>query len=801
MKIKSVSCRQFAGLRNLKPVQFQDGLNIIYGPNESGKSTLVGLIYSLLWQSYKVDGRTDKEYKKLYFPAEVRSGSRGSTIDGKLVIEGDDGKYTITKKWGAVGSGDLETPNAVLYESTDSKAYAEAIRVLLKYGEGVYREAIFANQKTIDSVLQALLGGKLNSDLSAVASSALLDMGGISSEKFLAEIDNKMKELENSWDWRTDGPKGGRDKKLTKNVGEILKAYYKLEESREKLIDLRKKVNAVGEADEAYKVARAKYEKAIDVFNDFSRYYTLLVKLKNTNELLENARRDLKKRQGAAENWPVLATNLDKARSLEEELARAEVIYLWEQLESIKKKKAEAERALSGLQLVEEADVDSAERLSEEIRKIENRLKKFSALVSFTLQEGYELTVTSAVDGRKVDIEGSAFEATEAVRIEIPGVAVFDLSAANLNVEEEKAELEEKRAVLKSILAKYNVASALDLKAIKKRKDNDRVQLEKDLRGYEAELKKTAGGREIDDIQADYEAALKVPTRSKDVIQEKIRQLTPKPVGTYISLCEQTIGGYEKEFLSQNTNAVEIENLIGKIGQYEKDREEGNKIPEKFRQINDPEGRKKVLENDAGKKRAECASARDTLSYARGVIKALEEADNYATVEDLQETVSDKEAELESLKEKFKAWRQIKTVAEEILNSADANPLQQFEDDFRKYLAFLSEDGVTLSSLGKKLQADIYSGDNRMTFELLSEGTKDTVALAFRLAVIKFLFPNGGGFAVFDDPFTDMDAERRARACRLLKEFAENNQIIFVTCDRSYADTLQGNFIDFSNVR
>lgn len=801
MKIKSVSCRQFAGLRNLKPVQFQDGLNIIYGPNESGKSTLVGLIYSLLWQSYKVDGRTDKEYKKLYFPAEVRSGSRGSTIDGKLVIEGDDGKYTISKKWGAGGFGDLETPTAVLDESVDSKAYAEAIKALLKYGEGVYREAIFANQKTIDSVLQALLGGKLNSDLSAVASSAMLDMGGISSEKFLAEIDKKMKELENSWDWRTDGPKGGRGKRISKNAGNILKAYYELEKSREKLSDLRNKVNAVGEADEACKVARAKYEKALDVFNDFSRYYTLLVKLKNTNELLENARRDLKKRQGAAENWPVIATNLEIARSLEEELARAEVIYLWEQLESIKKKKAEAERALSGLQLVEEADVASAEKLSEEIRKIENRLKTFSALVSFTLQEGYELTVTSAVDGRKVDIEGSAFEATEAVRIEIPGVAVFDLSAANLNVEEEKAELEEKRAVLKSILAKYNVASALDLKAIKKRKDNDRVQLEKDLRGYEAELKKTAGGREIDDIQADYEAALTVPTRSKDVIQEKIRELTPKPVGTYISLCEQTIGGYEKDFLTQDTNAVEIENLIGKIGQYEKDREEGNKIPEKFRQINDPEGRKWVLEEDERKKNEEYASARDTLSEARGVIKALEEADDYASVEDLQEIVSDQDAELERLKEEFKAWKQIKTVAEGILNSTDSNPLQQFEDDFRKYLAFLSKDGITLSSLGKKLEADIYSGDNRMTFELLSEGTKDTVALAFRLAVVKFLFPNGGGFAVFDDPFTDMDAERRARACSLLKEFAENNQIIFVTCDRSYADTLQGNFIDFSNER
>ena len=84
-----------------------------------------------------------------------------------------------------------------------------------------------------------------------------------------------------------------------------------------------------------------------------------------------------------------------------------------------------------------------------------------------------------------------------------------------------------------------------------------------------------------------------------------------------------------------------------------------------------------------------------------------------------------------------------------------------------------------------------------MTFELLSEGTKDTVSLAFRLAVIKFLFPDGGGLAVFDDPFTDMDADRRARACELLNEFAKKNQIIFVTCDKSYADSLNGKVIEF----
>ena len=167
------------------------------------------------------------------------------------------------------------------------------------------------------------------------------------------------------------------------------------------------------------------------------------------------------------------------------------------------------------------------------------------------------------------------------------------------------------------------------------------------------------------------------------------------------------------------------------------------------------------------------------------------------SVEELEEAVSDYEAQLAKQKEEYKAWSEIRDVAEKILNSSNANPLQQFEDDFREYLSVLSADGVSISHISKKLATDIYSGNNKMTYELLSEGTKDTISLAFRLAVIKFLFPDGGGLAVFDDPFTDMDAERKARACNLVKSFAENNQVIFATCDRSYIDMLGGNVIEF----
>ena len=43
MKIKNISCTQFAGVRD-RNVSFTDGINVIYGKNESGKSTLVNLI-------------------------------------------------------------------------------------------------------------------------------------------------------------------------------------------------------------------------------------------------------------------------------------------------------------------------------------------------------------------------------------------------------------------------------------------------------------------------------------------------------------------------------------------------------------------------------------------------------------------------------------------------------------------------------------------------------------------------------------------------------------------------------------
>ena len=102
MKIKNLSCRQFAGLRD-SAVSFADGINVVYGKNESGKSTLVNLLSRTLFQDSRVKGNSTqvKEFKDLYYPANRRGKSAVNLYpDGKVSFETAEGVYTLEKEWG-----------------------------------------------------------------------------------------------------------------------------------------------------------------------------------------------------------------------------------------------------------------------------------------------------------------------------------------------------------------------------------------------------------------------------------------------------------------------------------------------------------------------------------------------------------------------------------------------------------------------------------------------------------------------------------------------------------------------------
>ena len=156
MKLKKVSTEQFAGIRD-KEITFSDGVNVVYGKNESGKSTLVNLISGILFRNAKIDGRRDKDFKESAFPAERKDGKHFGSIDGTAVIEAADGDYKLIKEWGDDAVSKLSTPDGVI---KNQEQINEVLGGILGYGEGVYREMLLSPQSSAADNLKNILDRK-----------------------------------------------------------------------------------------------------------------------------------------------------------------------------------------------------------------------------------------------------------------------------------------------------------------------------------------------------------------------------------------------------------------------------------------------------------------------------------------------------------------------------------------------------------------------------------------------------------------------------------------------------------------
>ena len=126
----------------------------------------------------------------------------------------------------------------------------------------------------------------------------------------------------------------------------------------------------------------------------------------------------------------------------------------------------------------------------------------------------------------------------------------------------------------------------------------------------------------------------------------------------------------------------------------------------------------------------------------------------------------------------------------EIASSQD-NGFDGFYNTFNSYLSEITGGGLSFIPDASALDLrNSHSNIDKELYLYLSEGTKKTLLLAFRLSVLDYLYPYGNGFAVLDDELIDMDPDRRKNAAALLKKFAEKNQVIMMTCDPAVAALL-----------
>ncbi len=781
MKIESVKCTQFAGLRN-KNISFSQGLNVVYGGNESGKTTMLGLIHGLLFKGVNLSRRSksDTEFSDRFAPSETVSGLRGNFYGGELSFTHGGKAYRVSKQWGADKSCVLEAGSALI----GGEDAQEQLRTLLTYGEGIYNDVVFPSQAEEHSALMAVLGESedgLCGDLNELVSRAVSASGSVTSEKIAEAIDGKIEELSAKWDVTRDAP---TRRGLTKGVGLIYAANSKLEEAEAEYDKILKAGKVLEEAKAANERAQEKCRLAENTQKAFDGVYADLIGEKRVMAELARLEAAINPRLEADRRWESLSGGAAAAKRLKAELALAEKL---RKLSVMTELKAEIERLSVELAKYEGLDDDcvsgAAERLNA-VERLENSLR-MSLHAVIERCGSAEIKVYAARTGERLQCLDN-LDIDEAVVIEIPNVAKIRIAPKNVEVEGVTGQISEKKRELAEIFGSYGTDSIDGLRALLK----EAKQLRSEQSSVQLSYKRETTDISYEQLKAECEGA---SCRSREEISGELSALCGvENVDAYIGRVGGILSGYEAKFTSIQSNAEELDRLKAERSEYERKLSAIEEKCREFRGISDPDSHKAGLA-------AALDTARKTAEEAIAAYAAAEaELDSLSSdmTEAGEAVVTAREA-LGEAKENYRHWVHIKSVYERLTAEIKSNPMKGISDRFAEYLKLISGDRLSITEdMDTRARAVMSSGENIVGYDLLSEGARDTASLALRLAVLEELFPDGGGLAVFDDPFTDMDNKRRDRAVGLISRFAEKNQVIFTTCDPHYTTLPSVNVIN-----
>jgi len=799
-----VKLNPFAGITE-REVAFEPRLNVILGPNEAGKSTLLNALRMILFMPTNCGKRVFDREIKPFMPV-----SGGDTITVHLHFQIDRDAYDLTRSWGNSKGSKLRLPGGGLL--TDEQAVQNKLQELLVLKEGTFNSVLFADQSGLTHTFDILNDNpEASEDLASILRKAIFETDGISIEKLSQRIESLYDEYFSRWDVALNHPEGGRgvDYPWVKSVGKILRAYYDKEKLKQELSGIR--------------LYEEQLENMVRQIRDLSDDTAELEEFVSANrQVVDDARlrqrleaeikalqAEEKSLREISKHWPKIEQEIKSIKqtlnelesdkkALTEELRQAEahesVKNKLEKFKRAEKKKGEwqkAQETLQQMKAIEDKDYESLETLHNQCAQLEASLEASKLALTFSAKKTTRLK--SAKDFEKETThelkQGESVELAAGGQIQIwhddwtlkvkSGEIDFDDLLSSFN----KVSKEYKRLLKRLGVSDFTGAKKL-YAAYKEQSEavsNLKTQFEEVLEGDAFEeletLAKTAASKET--------------PRSSGSIGKELGA-----VDTKINQCEIDIEAKTNQIHEWETEYKTQDNLLDLLVEKRAELKDRNNKIQKLKplpkSVKNPDEFIQGFEEKQATLKEKQAELSDLKVQQAGLVAQSPEE----TQEEMLASIRVAESRYEQVKTEGEAIQEIRDAFMKVKTEKDSQTLNPWLEELGRVLEPLTADSynsVNLSevNLAKAVRVD----GSEIPFDLLSVGTKVGLGLALRLSMAKYFLEGLEGFLVMDDPLVDMDPKRQEATAKVIQNFAREKQILIATCHPAHADLLGGHRI------
>ena len=801
MHIKSFSTNRFAGLEDLN-INFEDGLNVILGENESGKSTIINGIQSSIFKNIKLlkNNNKDKDFIKNFMPI-----SGGDFIDGKVIISTESGDYEVFREWSNNPNILLKTPNGDLIK--DENRVNTILKEALIFGESTYSSIVFAKQKDLKkSIDNIIVDEDITKELSDLLRQTLMELDGVSIDVIKKNLDLELDDLYKRWNIEKNYPENNRgiNNPYKVGIGKVLESFYEKENLR--IV-----------TDRAFENEK-NFEEVSIKLKEISEYRNKCHSEKIDLEVLSE---DINKRSILESNMALINKNLNEYTDINTQWPKNEqkLEFYIEELEKLEKRKEKFEKELLEVkksirkrELIQR--IDKIKKINSEKDILEESLKNRKNIVDedISLLESLNkeiINIETAINAGKMILKLNNskkeifikrdLEKEEALEenIEYSSKGFISISNEDFSIEIKSGEIDYDELSKKHLLLKSdfeNSLKRLEIKDIEEGKENNKniKEIQYNILKKSEEINYILSNSKLEDLQEELKDLEDIEENiDESLINFELKNINNEIIEkkSTIKINEEKINFWKEKYGTQDRLFDMVIEEKTNLKLKEKEYEKLKPLPKEFESTDSFLKRLSFLKEESSNLDEEVLRLR-TLH--------LEAKNNLSdeTYEELKKSSIEAQRNFEKNLNRGIKLLKIQKVFFQVKEDLEMDPMESLVKEFKRVLSTITLGKYDNSSIDETFEIELLKNGNKVPLELLSAGTYDSVALAFRFAILKHLFEENSGYVILDDCLVDLDPIRKKEAVALIQEFGKENQIIFTTCDPTTAQMLGGNIIE-----